>query len=59
MGIIYCSRNKTTDKIYIGKTMKSLEHRINSHSRNKNDGTYFHKAISFYGIGDFVFTVID
>lgn len=59
MGIIYCATSRTTEKMYIGKTMKPLEERVNTHYRNRNDGTYFHKAICNYGIKDFYFTVID
>lgn len=59
MGIIYCATSKTTEKMYIGKTMKTLAERRNAHNRNRNDGTYFHKAICKYGIADFRFTEID
>lgn len=46
--IIYCARNKDNDKMYVGKTMKTLEERklghYNTATRSLSD-THFHRAL--------------
>lgn len=59
--IIYKSTNKITGKIYIGQTTKSLEQRIKGHlNESKIDKNRpFLLSINKYGIGNFVFEIID
>lgn len=46
--IIYCARNIHTNKMYIGKTTKTLDERISKHmiSANRNPVTIFHKSLA-------------
>lgn len=52
IGTVYCFKNKTNGKLYIGKTVKRnyeerfTEHRVNS---VKNPSNYFYKALNKYG----------
>jgi group I intron endonuclease len=59
--IIYRVTCLTTNKIYIGKTIKTLERRKKQHlwAANKGTGSYLHAAIRKYGQEDFVWEVID
>lgn len=61
--IIYKVINKINNKIYIGQTINTLEHRKNQHFREvrseKRKNTYFHNAIIKYGENNFIFEVID
>jgi group I intron endonuclease len=60
MGIIYSAINKTNNKVYIGKTLQSLEARKKEHLRDsKKRNTYFHAAISKYGIDGLKWSVIE
>jgi group I intron endonuclease len=60
MGIIYCARNITNGKIYIGKTSKSLEERRSKHESMANCSKYyFHNAIGKHGKESFAWSVID
>lgn len=45
--IIYCARNIKTDKMYVGKTTKTLDERKLKHldAAKHNSETYFHKAL--------------
>ena len=46
--IIYCARNKHNDKMYIGKTTKTLENRKKQHYNAAIDSmsdTHFHRAL--------------
>jgi group I intron endonuclease len=45
--IIYCARNLTNDKLYVGKTTKTLEERKLQHYDDANNGseTHFHRAL--------------
>lgn len=51
------------DKIYIGQTINSLEHRRKQHYReakNRNrKSVYFHNALNKYGFENFIFEQID
>lgn len=59
--LIYKAQNKINGKIYIGKTIVSLEMRIGQHRRsaNRNSSTAFHCAIKKYGIDKFIFECLD
>lgn len=65
MGFIYKISNKINDKIYIGKTSRSVEVRFNEHindSFNKNSSSYnyyLHSAIRKYGIKNFICETIE
>lgn len=45
--IIYCARNLTNDKMYVGKTTTDLEKRKQRHYGSVHDGseTHFHRAL--------------
>ena len=48
--LLYKITNDINDKIYIGQTTETLEHRFSRHCGYQlQDGTYFHKAIAKYG----------
>jgi len=55
--IIYKATNNINGKIYIGKTVKSLERRIVGHMSSKVG--YFPNALRKYGISCFDFTIIE
>lgn len=58
--IIYKATNLINDKIYIGLTTKSLEHRISVHKKDsKRLNTYFYQAIRKYGFENFKWEVVD
>lgn len=58
--IIYKATNLINDKIYIGLTTKSLEHRISVHKKDsKSLNTYFYQAIRKYGFENFKWEVVD
>jgi group I intron endonuclease len=58
MGCVYIATCLSTEKYYIGKTIKSLNSRWSDHkseSKSSRDGcTYFHKAIRKYGKENFI-----
>ena len=59
--IIYRITNKINGKIYIGQTIKTLEHRKQQHikcSKNKED-RHLYNAMNKYGIDNFIFEEID
>lgn len=58
--IIYKATNLINDKIYIGLTTKSLEHRVSVHKKDsKRINTYFYQAIRKYGFENFKWEVVD
>ena len=60
MGYIYKITNKVNGKIYIGKTIKTIEERFKRHiydSRRNN--SYFYNAIKKYGIENFIIEEIE
>ncbi len=63
MNIIYRIENTQNDKLYIGKTNKSAEVRLQQHfyeSQNDNrNHSYLHKAIRKYGEDNFKITIIE
>ena len=56
--IIYCARNITNDKMYVGKTKRSLEIRKQDHYEKSRKGsdTYFHRALAKY---EFEWTILE
>lgn len=56
--IIYKAINSKNNKVYIGLTTQSLDKRITEHTYSK-DSSYFHRAITKYGIDNFLWEVID
>lgn len=59
--IIYKVTNLSNGKIYIGKTIKSLECRKIEHvcsSKKQTDNSVFHKAIRKYGINSFKWEIV-
>ena len=57
--IIYKATNKVNGKIYIGKTVNTLQQRMSEHKRHsKNSIMTFHKAIQKYGFDNFEFVVL-
>ena len=60
MAIIYKVSNDINDKIYIGKTIKTIEERWWQHTNSHvNDGTHFHRAILQYGKEHFHIEIIE
>jgi group I intron endonuclease len=59
--IIYRAINKNNGKCYVGKTVNSLQQRINSHKSESNLNRYdvaFHRALRKYGIDMFEWEVL-
>jgi hypothetical protein len=59
--IIYKVTNIKNNKVYVGKTIKSLEKRKIQHEKAsiiKKDNAYFHNAIIKYGIENFKWEII-
>lgn len=54
--IVYMATNKTNGRRYIGMSTKTLEQRKKLHVYD--DGTYFHKAVTKYGIDGFEWKVL-
>lgn len=56
MAIIYKHTSKTSGKIYIGQTCKTIKQRLSKHLYEAKNGsdTNFHRAIRKYGIDDFI-----
>lgn len=66
MGYIYKVTSKTTNKVYIGQTIRTLEERKNEHlkrakakSANKENKYDFYKALLELGTNDFIWEVIE
>lgn len=58
--IVYKATNKINNKVYIGITTKTLEHRKSIHKKDsKTKNTYFYKAIRKHGFDNFKWEVID
>lgn len=59
--IIYCIKNIVNNKIYIGKTTKTLTERFNSHlsSAKYGSNSILHKAIRKYGVDNFKLSIIE
>lgn len=65
MGIIYLAKNIKNSKVYIGKTMFTLDKRRQEHKNcafnigGRDSNTYFYNAIRKYGWDNFVWRVLD
>jgi len=60
MGIIYKATNKINNKIYIGKTIQTLNNRKKRHLySSKIKKYYFYNAINKYGFDNFNWEIID
>nr|DAI99448.1 MAG TPA: intron associated endonuclease [Caudoviricetes sp.] len=58
--IVYKATNKINNKVYIGITTKTLEHRKRIHIRDsKTKDTYFYRALRKYGENNFEWEIID
>lgn len=61
--IIYKVTNLVNQKVYIGQSVNSLNHRKNQHYKeskyHKNDNTYFHNALRKYPKQSFFWEVIE
>ena len=52
MACIYCIKNDINDKVYIGKTVYTVQHRFKEHIRDAHNhkcNSKLHKAILKYG----------
>lgn len=60
MGVVYIVHNKVNDKVYIGKTMRTLRQRKKEHKRTASTGSYtpFHRALIKYGLRMFRWRVL-
>ena len=60
MGCIYLAKSITTGKVYIGKTIRSMEDRRAQHlaTARAGKGYRFHRAIRKYGEADFEWTIL-
>jgi len=60
MAIIYKITNIITNKIYVGKTTKTVTERFNGHVSSSKGGsnTYLHKSIRKYGKDNFTIDII-
>ena len=63
MGFIYKITNTVNNKIYIGKTTNTIEHRWNQHmrqaKREQNSNILLYKAINKYGYNSFTVDIIE
>lgn len=60
MSIIYKVTNNINQKVYIGKTSRTLEERKKEHiSHIKSENYYFHNALRKYGVENFTWEIIE
>lgn len=62
MGYIYKITNKVNNKVYIGKTVNSIQHRWNNHldaQKNKRANYLLYKAMDKYGIENFTIDQVE
>lgn len=60
-GIIYKAINKTSNKIYVGQTTRTLQSRKYHHKAEanmKNSDCYFHRALRKYGLDGFDWEIV-
>ena len=61
--IIYKVTNLVNQKVYIGQSINSLDHRKKQHYKeskyHKNDTTYFHNALKKYSEQDFIWEILE
>ena len=60
MGIVYCAREKSTGKIYVGATTATLMDRKKDHlyKATKGSNLEFHKRIKEFGLNSFSWVVL-
>ena len=62
-GIIYKITNNINNKVYIGKTLNSLEHRFNEHKRDSRkescEKRLLYSAMKKYGVENFSISLIE
>ena len=62
-GIIYKITNNINNKVYIGKTLNSLEHRFNEHKRDSRKESCekrpLYSAMKKYGVENFSISLIE
>ena len=61
-GEIYLATNTHNNKVYVGKTTESMNHRRNEHIRDaleRNSPLLFHKAIRKHGASAFKWSIIE
>lgn len=61
MGVIYKIQHRESGKIYVGKTSRTLDERMNEHTKKSRatSNSYIDRAISKYGIDAFDVDVIE
>lgn len=61
MGIVYKIQHRESGKIYVGKTSRTLDERMNEHTKKSRatSNSYIDRAISKYGIDAFDVDVIE
>lgn len=61
MGIIYKVTNMINKKVYIGKTIFTLEKRKNDHIKQSKfkSTSYFHKALNKYNFNNFIWEILE
>ena len=59
--IIYSITNNVNNKVYVGKTTKTINERFDCHINTSKYGsqTYFHKALRKYGKNNFTISIIE
>lgn len=56
---IYLIKNKLTEEVYIGQS-KNINNRWNNHKRNMGNSKYnLYSDMSYYGLSNFEFSVIE
>ena len=60
MGVVYCAQNKIDQKIYIGKTIRTLTQRKLNHKGKAQKGldNYFQRAIRKHGFNNFLWCIL-
>lgn len=60
MGLIYKITNLVNDKVYIGKTIRTLDERKREHLKDyKIEDTKLYRAMRKYGVDNFVFSIVE
>lgn len=62
MAYIYCIKNNVNDKVYIGKTIRTVDIRFKEHikdANNKRCNSKLHRAMNKYGIEHFYYEVLE
>ena len=62
MAYIYCVKNDVNEKVYIGKTARTVDIRFKEHikdARSKRHNSKLHRAMNKYGIEHFYYEVLE